>query len=371
MSHIATETLVLGGGLAGSMVALELARKGRQALVLERSKTAHHKMCGEFLSEEAIRYLARHGVDPAELGGVRISAVRMAFGTGTIESKLPFSAYSLTRAVLDEELLNRAAAAGADIQRNSHAESLSKTDGVWHATLRDSRQFYAKNAFLATGKHDLRGWPRPAGKHRGLVAFKMYYQLTSQQHAALGDTVELILFPGGYAGLQPVEGNRINLCLLVTGKCLKRVGVQWECLLPYLLSHSRHLETRLDGATALLAAPLTAAHIPYGHMQRSSLDDLWRVGDQAAVIPSFCGDGMAMALHSGALAARSFLNGDSPETYRRQFHTQLAARLKFATHLSQLIVGFPTAAEILRLAPELLARIASMTRIPNSALISD
>ena len=42
--------LVIGGGLAGSMVALRLAAAGREVTLLERERTAHHKVCGEFLS---------------------------------------------------------------------------------------------------------------------------------------------------------------------------------------------------------------------------------------------------------------------------------------------------------------------------------
>lgn len=369
MTPVDTDALVLGGGLAGCTVALDLARAGRQTVLLERSKAAHHKVCGEFLSGEALHYLTRQGIDLAALGAVALHSVRLVLRSGIIEDRLPFAAYSLTRSVLDEELLKRAAAAGVDVQRNSTVESLQQEDGAWSASVRDGRRLRSKNIFLATGKHDLRGFPRPAGTHRGLIAFKMYYQLTPQQHAQLGDAIELILFPGGYAGLQPVEGGRVNLCLLVTGKCLKSVGNNWAGLLPHLLRHSPSLQMRLDGATAILDAPLTASHIPYGHVQANSPDGLWHLGDQAAVIPSFCGDGMAIALHSGAVAARHFLQGDRAETYQLQLRAQLGRRLALATRLSQVMVAWPEAAQLVRLAPGLLSRIASMTRIPNAALL--
>ena len=46
-------SIVVGGGLAGSAFAIELARHGRPVIVLERTPGAHHKVCGEFLSAEA------------------------------------------------------------------------------------------------------------------------------------------------------------------------------------------------------------------------------------------------------------------------------------------------------------------------------
>ncbi|SEB99835.1 NAD(P)/FAD-dependent oxidoreductase [Terriglobus roseus] len=369
MTPIDAEALIVGGGLAGSMVALELAKAGRGAVLLERSKAAHHKVCGEFLSAETIHYLARHNVDLPALGAISLHSVRLVLRRGIVEDRLPFAAYSLTRSVLDEALLTHAAAAGVVVERNSAVEHLQPQGAAWCASVRDGRSFRSANIFLATGKHDLRGFSRPAGTHRGLIAFKMYYRLTPQQHAQLGAAVELILFPGGYAGLQPVEDGRVNLCLLVTGKCLKSVGSNWAGLVPYLFRHAPHLEERLRGAVSLLDAPLTASHIPYGHMQAASRDGLWHLGDQAAVIPSFCGDGMAIALHSGAVAAHHFLKGDRAETYQLQLRSQLGRRLALATRLSQAMVAWPEAAQIARLVPGLLSRIASMTRIPDTALL--
>jgi flavin-dependent dehydrogenase len=119
-----------------------------------------------------------------------------------------------------------------------------------------------------------------------------------------------------------------------------------------------------------LETPLAASHIPYGHMQRTAQGALWRVGDQAAVIPSFCGDGMAIALHSAALAAEHFIAGSTPHAYQRTLHGQLARRLFAATRLSQLIVAWPQAAQAVRLFPLLLSQIATMTRIPQKALIT-
>jgi flavin-dependent dehydrogenase len=51
--------LVIGGGPAGSMVAMRLAEAGREVLLLEKGRTAHDKVCGEFLSREAVQYLSQ------------------------------------------------------------------------------------------------------------------------------------------------------------------------------------------------------------------------------------------------------------------------------------------------------------------------
>lgn len=367
----APDALIVGGGLAGSMVALELARAGRHPVLLERSKGPHDKVCGEFLSREALHYLERHSIDVLALGAVPIRSVRLALRKTQRECELPFVALSLSRRRLDEEMLRVASSAGIEVHRDACACSLEERHGAWSATLRDGRVLQARTAFLATGKHDLRGWTRPPGTHRGLVAFKMYYRLERKQYAQLGNAVELILFPGGYAGLQAVEEGKVNLCLLVSSERLRKCGSQWPGLLQHLLQSAPHLAERLDGAVPLLPAALAISHIPYGHMQRPLPDGLWRIGDQAAVIPSFCGDGMAIALHSGALAAQEFLRGASPENYQRTLRTQLRWRLSSAARLSQLLVALPQAAQLVRWFPRLLSTIALITRIPDTALLTN
>jgi flavin-dependent dehydrogenase len=365
---VSYDALVVGGGLAGGIAALELARTGRRVVLVEKSKGPHDKVCGEFLSRESLHYLKRHNVDLPAMGAVPIESVRLITKTFAEQAKLPFAAMSLTRKRLDEELLRLAAAASVEIHRGSFVDELKQADGTWSAHLRDGRVLRASHALLATGKHDLRGRARPQGTHRGLVGFKMYYRLTANQASALGHAVELILFRGGYAGLQPVEHGAANLCLLVHEDRLRQAGSNWAGLLQHLQEHSPHLAKRLQGATPLLNAPLATASIPYGHLQRTAPDDLWRVGDQAAVIPSFCGDGMAIALHSGALAAAHLLQGRSADAYQRRLYGQLATRLWAATKLSQMLVSWPQAAGIVRVFPALLAHIALMTRIPDKAL---
>ncbi len=70
--------LVIGGGPAGSMVAIRLASAGHPVLLLERERTAHHKVCGEFLSREAVDYLREAGVDPILLGADPIRYLRFS-----------------------------------------------------------------------------------------------------------------------------------------------------------------------------------------------------------------------------------------------------------------------------------------------------
>jgi len=363
------EAVVIGGGLAGASLATQLVRAGRDVLLLERTRSAHHKVCGEFLSREALHYLVLLGIDPAALGAVPVGGVRLAARELIAETALPFTAFSLTRRTLDEEILRHAESAGVEVRRGASAASLTRSRKSWDLGMDQVESVRARNVFLATGKHDLRGWLRSKGWHNDLVAFKMYFRLGQAQQAALSGFVELILFPGGYTGLQPVENGEANLCLLITREDLRRLNGSWEGVLEHACVHSPHLRERLNGSEALLDRPLALSSIPYGYRASANGDGIWRLGDQSAVIPSFSGDGMSIALHSGHLAAYLFLAGKTPDTFQQQIRRELGRGIGAATALSQLLVRAPVLAQLVRVRPRLLRDIAILTRIPESALI--
>jgi len=364
--------LVIGGGPAGAMVALRLAAAGRNGVLIERESGPHHKVCGEFLSPEAIDYLRQAGINPLDLGATVINKLRLSAGNHHIAAPLPFQALSLSRRVLDDALLERVEESGCRVLRGTAAESLTPEDNQWIASLSSGDSLRASNVFLATGKHDLRGLPRSPGKQSDLVGFKMLWHLAAAQLRALRDCMELYLFPAGYGGLSLIEGDIANLCLVVRRRKLRSVG-GWPQLLALIQRSNRHLRQILDGAAPLWPRPLAVSPIPYGYLVRESAG-VWCVGDQAAVIPSFTGDGISIALHSAALAAQMFLAGGKPADYNRTLRAQLTRPMTLATSLSLAAVtaaGRTAALAALSLAPDAMRWVAASTRIPQSSLVSE
>jgi flavin-dependent dehydrogenase len=54
------------------------------------------------------------------------------------------------------------------------------------------------------------------------------------------------------------------------------------------------------------------------------------VGDQAAVIPSFTGEGIALALHSGLAAATAILAGEEADAFHASWHRRSAGPMRWA-----------------------------------------
>ena len=364
------ETLVIGGGPAGAAVATLLARGGREVTLVEKTASAHDKVCGEFLSGEAVQYLAELGVNLRALGAVPVNGVRLVRRRAVAECELPFAAASLTRRNLDQALLELAVRDGVDLRRGQRVDTLRRQAEDWTVQLADGTALQAQQVFLATGKHDLGGWHRPPGRQNDLVAFKMYFVLSPSQQAALRGWIELCLFPGGYAGLQLVEDGAANLCLLVNRKTLHACGNDWQKLIQHVLTFSEHLAERLADARALLQRPLALSSIPYGMLLRRTEPTLWRLGDQAAVTPSFSGDGMSIALHSAEIAASFYLNGGSSAEFAPRLHKDLRNPIGLATTVSRLMIAAPEFAPLMKLWPPLLGVLAHGTRVPQAALVS-
>jgi flavin-dependent dehydrogenase len=365
------DNLVIGGGLAGSMVAIRLAAAGRQVTLLEKESAANHKVCGEFLSPEAVVYLNQIRINPLDLGAATIRFVRLFSKQRVVETSLPFTALSLSRFTLDEALLLRAEESGCKVLRGSFVEQLSIQNDLWLAQLRGGESVCAHTVFLANGKHDLRGWERAHTGQGDLVAFKLHWQLDPAQIDRLRDFIELFLFPRGYGGLSLVERDVANLCLVVRKVELRRIG-RWQELLASILDDNRHLKQRLQGAKALWGRPLAISSIPYGHLSGQP-SGLWCVGDQAAVIPSFTGDGMSIALHSATLAAEMYLAGEGTEQYNHRLHAQLSRGMGLATCLSRSMVtkvGRSMALCGLSVFPNAMRWIVASTRIPKQAILA-
>jgi flavin-dependent dehydrogenase len=364
--------VIAGGGPAGAAAACLLARAGTAVTLLERDAGPRHKICGEFLSREALLYLTGLGVDAIGLGAAAIGALRLVQGRRVIETALPFQAAGWSRLAMDAALLHRAEVAGAEIRRGvvvrgAGPEGLDVDGAVMPAPI----------LLLATGKHDLRGTPRlPARAPEALIGFKAHFKLAAAQRAALAGHVEVILFRDGYAGLQLIEGGVANLCLLVERARFDAAGQDWAALLADLGRESEHLARRMEGADMIQDRPLSIFRVPYGyvHAGAEALPGVFRLGDQAAVIPSFCGDGMSIALHSAHVAARTLLRGGDAAVYHATMRQDVGRPVRLAAGLYRLGKSRAARGAILAACgiwPGLMRVVAGQTRVPERAIKRD
>jgi flavin-dependent dehydrogenase len=358
-----TAALIAGGGPAGAAAAILLARGGIAPELIERSVAPRDVVCGGFLGWDAVAALKRLHVDPAALGARPIGRVRVASGDRVVEAKLPYQAAGLSRRTLDTALLAAAEEAGATLTRG---RAIRAAEGR-RLRLDDGEEVEGEALFLATGKHELRGLARPLEGRAEEPSAGLRTALAPSEalEEALGGVIELHLFDGGYAGLLLQEDGSANLCLSVVRSRLSSAG--GVAGLMEELSREAPLLARRMGDN-LPQSWEAVAGVPYGWRTSETEAGLFRIGDQAAVIASLAGDGIAIGLTSGMAAAEAMLRGGpgAAADYQRTFAARarrplaVAERLRHAAERSG-----PRGAllSVLRALPMLMPIAARMTRI--------
>jgi menaquinone-9 beta-reductase len=352
--------IVVGGGLAGSAFAIELARRGRPVTVLEKTVAAHHKVCGEFLSAEAQVLLARLGLDVWKYGAAPAAHLSLEFDNELTAVQLPFRGAGLSRFRLDQLLLDAAAQSGADVKRGVTVTRLDHDHGrgVVHTT---SEQWKATHIALASGKHNLRGLGRPPA---ATVAFKMQLQPSPAAAATLRDRVHLSMFDGGYAGVCLVEDGVATVCWVMENDRLNGDASEgWRMHAEFLSRRSSFFASLLNGSTALWDKPVAVAAIPYGFIRRAVISEaVYPVGDQLVVIPSYTGDGTSLALLTGLNAARAVLQNRAASEFQSATIAKLKPQIAWAKLANFAFVNAPAqrlTAAMARVAPWALPKLAT------------
>ena len=328
-------TVIIGGGPAGAAAAITLA--GAAPLLLERSHAAVEKVCGEFLGADAAAILATLGLDLPALGAVPVRRAVLATGRHQAGFTLPFRAWSLPRAVLDAALQGRAVATGARLRLGLGVAAAEREGAGWRLRLAGGGSLAAARVILATGKHELRGVAR--GVAGGSLGLKI-----PLDGIDMGDSIALLAFAGGYAGLQPRAGGGANLCLAIDPAApgAAQAARDPAMLLALVAGGSALGRALLRDAVPAWARPMAIAGVPYGFVARGgALPGLYRVGDQAAVVASLCGDGIAMALASGQRAARAVLAGRAAGAHQVDWADSVGPGMRVARLLDGAMARWP------------------------------
>ncbi|WP_375427635.1 NAD(P)/FAD-dependent oxidoreductase [uncultured Sphingomonas sp.] len=358
-----TTALIVGAGPAGSAAAIGLARGGARPTMLERSRETGDALCGGFLSWRTLDRLRALGIDPDRLSRRRIGRVHVFAGGRAVEAPLPHPALAVSRRTFDTVMLAEAERAGAGVERGAAVRSVDAGSVV----LADGTTLSPETLFLATGKHDLRGLARPTPGPDDDPALGLRVRLapSDAMRRRIEDAIELHLFDRGYAGLAVQEDGSANLCLAVRRSRLREAGSP-DRLLRAIARETPAFGDRLAMRESGCGVD-AVANVPYGWRMREGVSGLFRLGDQAAVIPSLAGEGMGIAIASGCSAAAAYLaDGASGSAgWQRRFAARTARPVRIAGLMRDLAEGpiAPRALPWLGRAPFMIQVIARATRM--------
>ena len=360
------DLVVIGGGPAGASAAITAARAGVRVLLLEKGDFPRHKVCGEFVSGEALHLLHSLLADAPETRSLlsrvpRINGVRLFLDGRTVHVPVDPPAASLARYEMDAALWQAAQAAGVVARTKTPVLSI---------TSRDPFQIYT-----STGRYSARAVIDTAGRWSSLtehppelartprwIGLKAHYEEESP-----APTTDLYFFEGGYCGMQPVhlgeepDPTRIVVCTMVRADVATRLEEVFE-LEPRLLKRSRGWKP--------LSEPIATAPLLF-RQPTPVRDSVLRAGDAAGFVDPFVGDGMSLALRSGALAVESllpFLRGEASlaaatAAYSRSYSNCIAPVFRASSFLRRMLaLPFAVRQPVLRV----LERVPALPRMMMS-----
>ena len=344
------ETVVVGAGPAGAAAAIELARAGRDVLVLDRAVFPRDKCCGDGLTALALRELEHLELAADTVESWRfVSEVAIRAPSGK-ERRYPlpegpgYHAAVARRADLDAALVARATDAGATIEQGCAVTNVTaaKDPAAKDHVVVD---IDGRNSVRATHLIAADGMWSPTRKALGLQvegyrgewhAFRQYYENVSPRASnELIVWFEKDLLPG-YAWSFPLADGRANIGFGIQRGGAHAVG-DMKQLWPDLLSRP-HIRDVL-GPDARPEEPHKAWPIParVGRVPLVGPRTMF-VGDAAAVTDPMTGEGISQALLTGRLAAEAILaDGDALSTYERAVRRELVADDRMARVLIPLL----------------------------------
>ena len=332
------DTAIIGGGLAGLGLSIQLAKRGYKVILFEKERYPFHKVCGEYISMESWPFLQSLGLPLQDLNLPIIKNLVVSAPDGTLlQEKLPLGGFGISRYSLDALLKDIAIEQGVmvmeqckvtDVQFGEDQFSLHTKDGVFNSVVCCGS--YGKKSNL-----DVK-WKRSFTLHdsRKLNQFTgIKYHIKSNFSP---DTIALHNFKNGYCGISKIEDDRYCLCYLTHTDNLKECDQSVEKMEAQILSLNPHLKDILDNSIKLYATPVSISQISF--LQKTQVENhILLLGDAAGLITPLCGNGMSMALHASKIVAgnvASFLDkktnrNEMEEGYQKEWELHFAKRLRY------------------------------------------
>lgn len=315
---------VIGGGPAGCSAAITAARGGARVVLLEKGAFPRQKVCGEFVSAEALNLLRQLLANDRLLSSApSLTEACFHINERTVTVTLPERAASITRWAMDSALWQSAGIAGATLREkvgvatiaNGNAYRIETSVGV----------ITVRCVIQAAGRQN-RLRPLEAQSGPKWIGLKAHY---FEDRLSLRS--DLYFFPGGYCGVQPIGDGKVNVCAMVRADVARSLD---EVFLrePGLVSRCQSWK--------IAGTPTATAPLEFRPPQSIEGNQLL-AGDAAGFIDPFVGDGISMALHSGSMAALV--------ASRFDFDPQRAAPAYATEYIQRLVPAFRNAARIRRL----------------------
>ena len=339
------DVAIVGGGLAGLALSIQIKRKGHSVLLIEKEQYPFHKVCGEYISLESWDFVNELGVDLDSIKVPIITKLEVSSVSGKLlKHELLLGGFGISRYRLDNTLVQIAQAEGVIILENSKVNDIvfANDEFVIDTTLKQYRSRVACACYGKRSNIDIK-WKRPfssAPKNKLNNYIGVKYHIKSDFPV---DTIALHNFKNGYCGIVKIEEDNYNLCYLTRADNLQQANGDIKEMEKTILSENPHLKKILTESEIIFTSPLTISQISFD--KKSQVENhVLMIGDAAGMITPLCGNGMSMALHGSKIAAvhihnylkKNITRIEMENRYSRQWKKQFGTRLAIGRRIQGL-----------------------------------
>lgn len=320
---------IIGGGLAGLSLSIQLAKTGYNVVLFEKEKYPFHKVCGEYISLESWDFILSLGLNLEEMNLPIIKKLIVSSPNGKyIEQELPLGGFGISRYTLDNELSKIARNAGVKIYEETKVNDIVFKDDVFTI----STSAFSIQSKVAAGTFGKRSnidikWLRDfiqkkSNNLNNYIGIKYHVQTDLP-----ANTIALHNFKDGYCGISKVEDNTYCLCYLTTAENLKANNNSIAEMEKNVLLKNPFLKQIFSSAAFLPGFPATISQISFDKKSQVENHALL-IGDAAGMITPLCGNGMSMALHASKISFRCIDNFLQKKISREQMEYQYTKKWK-------------------------------------------
>ena len=327
---------IIGGGLAGLSLAIQLADANHSVVLFERKKYPFHRVCGEYISMESWNFLERIGVPLSQMNLPKITQLQVSSLSGkVIEHSLKPGGFGISRYTLDSMMASIAKSKGVDLREEVTVKDIDeeiKSSVIVGAF--GKRSNLDKKLNRSFEQH-----PQVPSKNWVGVKYHINADIPENQ-------IELHNFEGGYCGISKVDGGKYCLCYLTKASNLQQFNGNILQMETELLSKNPFLKNYFsDRKKFLFDKPVTISQVTF-QKKLPVENQVLMVGDSAGMIAPLCGNGMSMALRASSIAfpiILQFLNGKisrerMEQEYSSQWSKEFATRLQFGRMLQPILL---------------------------------
>ena len=369
------DVVVVGAGPAGSMAALEIARRGRSVLLVDKARFPRYKVCGCCLNGRALSLLRSAGLGGLvdECGGSPLREFELSVGNRAARVPLPAGA-SLSRAKFDNALVEAARKQGAVFVSECRADSAQSIARGWRLrmTLGDETEQVMAGVVLAAdglAQHLMKSALReePVLQRSSRLGAGAVLEAADGRYAP--GTIYMAVGRGGYVGLVRLEDGRLNVATALDPRLVK--GRNLSSAAGDILKQAGHVVSEAFGDADWRGVPQLTRR-----PARAAGPRIFAIGDAAGYVEPFTGEGIGWALTSGREAAVMACEavgaacdaGSEVERRWQRRHREIVGAAQRRCRVISLGLRHPA---LLNLATAALARAPAIARCLTDPLNAD